>query len=158
MRSLKNEEKRSGTGAKSARPYVYKKEMSFLLKPRMTQDSCNEFNNSTSNTCSDVAIDYQLPPAQKKVKTRTLDDEMSQYLDSKLDNQEHPHVSFIKGVLPSLALFDDDEKLEFQMGILALIQNIKKKRRENLHGNRMCTIQSVHTLKRPAEDELPLQT
>ncbi|CAK1592545.1 unnamed protein product [Parnassius mnemosyne] len=134
MRSLKNEKekKRSGAGAKTTRPYVYKNQLSFLLKvtePRMTSDSSNEPNNTISNTLSDAA-----PSTQKKTKTDTLDDKMSQFLDYKLNNQEHPHVSFKKGILPSLASFDNDDNFEFQTGIMQLIEKIKKKRlRNNLY-------------------------
>ncbi|CAG4958836.1 unnamed protein product [Parnassius apollo] len=95
----------------------------------MTSDSSNEPNNSISDTFSDAA-----PSTQKKTKTDTLDDKMSQFLDYKLNNQEHPHVSFIKGILPSLASFDNDDNFEFQTGIMQLIEKIKKKRlRNNLY-------------------------
>ncbi|XP_055843382.1 uncharacterized protein LOC129910137 [Episyrphus balteatus] len=41
--------------------------------------------------------------------------------------QEDRHVSFIKGVLPSLRNFNESQVLTFQMGILQLIQSIKEK-------------------------------
>ncbi|CAG4938058.1 unnamed protein product [Parnassius apollo] len=95
----------------------------------MTSDSSNEPNNSISDTLSDAA-----PSTQKKTKTDTLDDKMSQFLDYKLNNQEHPHVSFIKCILPSLASFDNDDNFEFQTGIMQLIEKIEKKRlRNNLY-------------------------
>ncbi|KAH9627914.1 hypothetical protein HF086_011396 [Spodoptera exigua] len=88
-----------------------KERKDFVTEPRMTSDSSNEPNNSISDTLSDAA-----PSTQKKTKTDTLDDKMSQFLDYKLNNQEHPHVSFIKGILPSLASFDNDDNFEFQTG------------------------------------------
>ncbi|KAH9632996.1 hypothetical protein HF086_000356 [Spodoptera exigua] len=89
-----------------------KERKDFVTEPRMTSDSSNEPNNSISDTLSDAA-----PSTQKKTKTDTLDDKMSQFLDYKLNNQEHPHVSFIKGILPSLASFDNDDNFEFQTGV-----------------------------------------
>lgn len=38
------------------------------------------------------------------------------------------HISFIRGILPSLHTLTDDEILEFQMGVLELIVKIKRNR------------------------------
>ncbi|RVE53982.1 hypothetical protein evm_001385 [Chilo suppressalis] len=38
------------------------------------------------------------------------------------------HLSFFKGILPSLTAFDDDQTLEFQSGVINLIQSIKRNR------------------------------
>lgn len=42
--------------------------------------------------------------------------------------QDGRNLSFFKGILPSLALLDDDQILEFQSGVLNLLQNIKHRR------------------------------
>ncbi|XP_055915175.1 uncharacterized protein LOC129948267 [Eupeodes corollae] len=56
--------------------------------------------------------------------------ELSHLLNSRLEQQqqeqEDRHISFIKGVLPSLRNFNESQVLKFQMGILQLIQNIKE--------------------------------
>ncbi|CAH2004957.1 unnamed protein product [Acanthoscelides obtectus] len=42
--------------------------------------------------------------------------------------QDVRNLSFFKGILPSLALLDDDQTLEFQSGVINLLQNIKHRR------------------------------
>lgn len=105
-----------------------------MRNSRIPQDTSNDRNYSMySDSCSDA--EKQTPPVKRKTKTEKLDDKMLKFLDSKLKHHEHRHVSFIKGVLPSLATFDDDEHLEFQAGVLALIQKIKKTRSGNLYSD-----------------------
>ena len=117
---------------------MYKNLLSFLSKvnePRARHDSFNESQTISSDSSSD---DYAppekpyLPPAPKKrlrVENNPLDENMTRYFDSKpSDQDEHPQISFMKGILPSLASFDDDENLEFQAGVVALIQKIRRKR------------------------------
>jgi hypothetical protein len=43
-------------------------------------------------------------------------------------NQPNRHLSFFKGIIPSLQNFNEKETLEFQMGILQLIANIKQRK------------------------------
>jgi hypothetical protein len=40
-------------------------------------------------------------------------------------NQPNRHLSFFKGIIPSLQNFDEEETLKFQMGVLQLIAHIK---------------------------------
>jgi len=40
-------------------------------------------------------------------------------------NQPNRHLSFFKGIIPSLQNLNEEETLEFQMGVLQLIANIK---------------------------------
>lgn len=39
---------------------------------------------------------------------------------------DNRHMSFFKSLLPSLELFDDDQTLEFQGGVIRLLQVIKR--------------------------------
>ncbi|KAJ8720769.1 hypothetical protein PYW08_006542 [Mythimna loreyi] len=144
MRANKNEVKKSGAGAKFSKPYIYKEQMSFLQKvaePNRTHDSVKKRPPDTSpepsaaNT-TDMYSELPLPSTSKKPKT--LDDKMSQFLDSRLQpdrSNEHPMLSFFKGILPSVTSFDDSETLEFQSGVLSLIQNIKKQRESRLYSS-----------------------
>jgi hypothetical protein len=36
-------------------------------------------------------------------------------------------MSFFKGLVPSMSLLNEDQILEFQAGVISLLQNIKKK-------------------------------
>ncbi|KOB69841.1 hypothetical protein OBRU01_16111 [Operophtera brumata] len=143
-RSNKNEVKKSGAGAKLTKPYIYKEQMSFLQKvaePNRTHDSVKKRPTDTSPEASaanstDINSELLLPSTSKKPKT--LDDNISQFLDSRLQSDrsnEHPMLSFFKGVLPNIASFDDNETLEFQSGVLSLIQNIKKQRESRLYSS-----------------------
>jgi hypothetical protein len=46
-------------------------------------------------------------------------------------NQPNRHLSFFKGIIPSLQNFNEEETLEFQMGVLQLITNIKQRKPSN---------------------------
>lgn len=146
MRANKNDVKKSGAGAKFSKPYIYKEQMSFLQKvaePNRTHDSVKKRPTDTCPEASaanttDINSELLLPSTSKKPKTSCLDDKMSQFLDSRLQSDrsnEHPMLSFFKGVLPSVTSFDDNETLEFQSGVLSLIQNIKKQRESRLYSS-----------------------
>lgn len=42
--------------------------------------------------------------------------------------EENPHVCFIRGLLPTLNRLTDDQTLEFQAGVIQLLQTLKKRR------------------------------
>uniref|UniRef100_A0A2A4K541 MADF domain-containing protein n=1 Tax=Heliothis virescens TaxID=7102 RepID=A0A2A4K541_HELVI len=139
MRSQRKERrvKRSGVFTITSKPYRYKSMLQFLMKfvePRVKQESCESIDlEDSTESSSDGAEDEMAPPPQKIVKTETLEDVVTHFVDTQSDpNQEHPQVTFIRSVLPSLASFDDDDNLEFQIGVLALIKQIRKKRRESM--------------------------
>jgi hypothetical protein len=46
-------------------------------------------------------------------------------------NQPSPHLSFFKGIIPSLQNFNEEDTLEFQMGVLQLRANIKHRKPRN---------------------------
>ena len=46
-------------------------------------------------------------------------------------NQPNRHLSFFKGIIPSLQNFNEEETLHFQMGVLQLIANIKHRKSSN---------------------------
>ncbi|GBP32707.1 Mariner Mos1 transposase [Eumeta japonica] len=89
--------------------------MSFLQKvaePNSTHDSVKKRPTDTSpepsaTNTTDMSSELPLPSTSKKPKT--VDDKMSQFLDSRLQSRQN-------------------ETLEFQSGVLSLIQNIKKQR------------------------------
>ncbi|CAF4844844.1 unnamed protein product [Pieris macdunnoughi] len=154
------EQKRSGSGAKTAKPYVYSKQLSFLKKviePKETisnvisknnyTESENQKNNSEGNDTSAAnSIQTQvnmatmspipkfIPKRPMKNAVNPLDAKMMKFMDSYSNNEPktiNRHLSFFKGIIPSLDKFDDDEVLEFQMGVLQLLKNIKSRRNRN---------------------------
>ncbi|XP_063622935.1 uncharacterized protein LOC134795012 [Cydia splendana] len=144
MRANKNEVQKSGAGAKTNKPYIYKEQMQFLKKiaePNRTHDSVSERPTdvySETGKSTDTNPEESLSSARRKRKLTDLDEKMCQFLDSRMstdqgkDTKDHPMLSFFKGILPSVVSFDDDEILELQSGVLSLIQNIKKKRQNRV--------------------------
>lgn len=78
------------------------------------------------------------PPPKRRAPAKRncneMDAKMMSYIDyqikapSKKIEQEDRNLSFFRGILPSLALLDDDQTLEFQSGVLKLLTNIKHRR------------------------------
>nr|CAD7398963.1 unnamed protein product [Timema cristinae] len=71
---------------------------------------------------------YASTSAHREVrKRRNLDDVNEQILKA-LEAREDPHLSFCKGILPAIKEFNEEDTLDFQMGVLKLIKSIKIKR------------------------------
>lgn len=45
-----------------------------------------------------------------------------------LEEPEDRHISFFKGIVPTLHTFIEDETIKFQIGVLQLVSNIKQNR------------------------------
>ncbi|CAH1957190.1 unnamed protein product [Acanthoscelides obtectus] len=61
-------------------------------------------------------------------------DKMLQYLDREEKN-ENPQLHFFKSLLPIISTFDIDETLEFQYGVISLVQSIKRQRQPDVYQN-----------------------
>lgn len=165
-RSNRNEKNtKSGAGTKYRKPYIYKEQMKFLktiANPKPTHESVSKRSSTTDsdyrpNSRMDVEGISQesaqrsqnMPSSSKKYKKMNVKEKMCRFLDSRLAvKEEDPMLSFFKGVLPAIRPFDDDEILEFQSGILSLIQKIKKKHRDNLSTNYAWNTQSRNNMYR----------
>ncbi|XP_004925760.2 uncharacterized protein LOC101739359 [Bombyx mori] len=152
------DQKRSGSGAKTAKPYVYSKQLSFLQKivqPKETisNDTTENHNTETekqkNNSEGNETLEanfvqtsdnmVKMSPIPKSIHKRPmknavnpLDAKMMKFMDSYSYNESktmNRHLSFFNGIIPTLDKFDDDEVLEFQMGVLQLLKNIKSSRR-----------------------------
>jgi hypothetical protein len=66
-------------------------------------------------------------------KRKRKPDEFELRIIKALEEGNHPnrHLSFFKGIIPSLQNFNEEENLEFQMGDLQLIANIKHRKPSN---------------------------
>lgn len=67
-------------------------------------------------------LDQQMNPPEKKASPNA---------------EENPHIAFIKGLLPSLNKLDDDQTLEFQAGVINLLQKIKSQKHKSSDYNRL---------------------
>lgn len=154
-------EKVSGSGAKSTRPYIYDQQMSFLKKVYRESshivDNITNTNDEPTNSReseTDINIDdrwetqtsTETTTKRKKNPVRNeIDNKMIKFLDEQMNPpekkprpnaEENPHVAFIKGLLPSLNKLDDDQTLEFQAGVINLLQKIKSQKRKSSDYNR----------------------
>lgn len=62
--------------------------------------------------------------SRKKRKADDIEVKMLKLLEG--EKEQNRHISFFHGVLPSLNEFDEEQTLEFQIGVLQLIKKIKK--------------------------------
>ncbi|XP_069355574.1 uncharacterized protein [Maniola hyperantus] len=151
------DQKRSGNCARMAKPYIYSKQLSFLnkiIQPRMsisdatTENSNTEFETQNSDTNEGSEIDpievtkkptpkrNAIPkkPDNSEERAREInpvDAKMIKFTDYYSNNEPtvtNRHLSFFNGILPTLNNFDDNEVLEFQIGVLHLLKNIKSSR------------------------------
>lgn len=126
--------KKTGSKAKSIRKYIYSDNMSFLQKNTKRKETVSsaveeEEHEEISRdipTLSDPQPSTSTQGKGKRQKTLVTDIEKSIF--KKLQEPEDRHVSFFKGILPSLQKFDDTETLEFQSGVIKIIQSIHRSR------------------------------
>lgn len=82
--------------------------------------------SSEAGEVSATKMSVKMAPKRKKVD---IEREILQHLAA----EENRHLSFFKGLLPSLEEFTDDEILQFQSGVIGVIQNVKKARSLQAH-------------------------
>jgi hypothetical protein len=138
---------KSGAGSSKARKYVYSDQLTFLSKlidERQTADSFSVDNMEESQvTTAEQNRDYmnnffQETPSRKprtqqcgKRKPNSDKFELRIMKTVEEENQPNRHLSFFKGIIPSLENFNEEGTLEFQMGVLQLIGNIKHRKPSN---------------------------
>jgi len=88
------------------------------LQLKKNRDDTNNFSQETPSG---------KPRTQQCGKRKRNPDEFELRIMKTLEegNQPNRHLSFFKGIIPSLQNFNEEETLEFQMGVLQLIANIK---------------------------------
>jgi hypothetical protein len=138
----------SGAGSSKPRKYVYSDQLRFLSKvisegPTancLTVDNTEGSHQVTTaeQTRDDMNHFYQETPSRKprtqqmgKRKRNTDEIELRIMKALEEGNQPNRHLSFFKGIIPSLQNFNEEEILEFQMGVLQLIANIKHRKPSN---------------------------
>lgn len=141
------DQKTSGSSTKPSRLYVYHEQMSFLKKvtnPSVVHQSTHT-DNSANETITEVDVNTDKDPSKQTANKATrrkrnineVDAKMMKFIDhqiisskiSKHNEDDNRHLLFFKGILPSLTSFDDDETLEFQAGVLGLVQNMRARKK-----------------------------
>lgn len=152
QRSERNFKKsmKSGSATQPNKCYIYGDQLKFLKKtvqPHDTDDSfgasekCaqiqevpSESNNENgqvslidSNRAEGVVSDstpFKKPKEQKSNKRKA--DPVELELLSIIKRNDR-HTSFFAGIIPSLETFDDDDVVEFQLKVLQIVSDIKKR-------------------------------
>ena len=88
------------------------------------RDDMNNFSQETPS---------RKPQTQQCGKRKRKPDEFELRIMKALEegNQPNRHLSFFKGIIPSLQNFNEEETLEFQMAVLQSIANIKHRKPSN---------------------------
>jgi hypothetical protein len=120
---------------------VYSDQLKFLSKlisEKQTDDSLSVDNieesqveqNRDDMQNSTQEIPFQKPRTEQCGKRKRKPDEFELRIIKVLEEGTQPnrHLSFFKGIIPSLENFNEEETLEFQMGILQLVANIKNRK------------------------------
>lgn len=128
---------KSGSGASVIKKYVYAEQLKFLTKifcPRSTEDSLSTVSNNEDTESTVLHNDnendsdqFKVPPKKLCSRKRKIDDVEVRMLKA-LEEPEDRHISFFKGIVPTLHTFTEDETIKFQMGVLQLVSNIKQHR------------------------------
>lgn len=142
-RKEQKQEKSSGSGAKRTRPYIFDQQLSFLSK--VYTESPNVVDSiiidedvdsiEKDNTLDDISSGVRKPATESKRKLpvrNEVDHKMMKFIDHQMGatskaNEENHYLDFFKSLVPSVRKFDDDQFLEFQGGVIALIQKIRNK-------------------------------
>lgn len=142
-RKEQKQEKSSGSGAKRTRPYIFDQQLSFLSK--VYTESPNVVDSiiidedvdsiEKDDTLDDISSGVRKPATESKRKLpvrNEVDQKMIKFIDHQMGatskaNEENHYLDFFKSLVPSVRKFDDDQFLEFQGGVIALIQKIRNK-------------------------------
>lgn len=132
-----NGNQKSVPGTKYSRKYVYNDALQFLKKNYSyfgEQDASKSFPNKkpsqktatneiTARECkSSVADQVKTLNTEPKKRRRKRDAERSRL-------SEDRHLSFFRGILPSLTHLSEDEVLQFQVGVMSVLKGIKDAKR-----------------------------
>ena len=115
--------------------------LSKLISEKQTADSLSVDNMEPSQATTveqnrdDTNNFYQETPFRKPrnehcgKRKRKLDDFELRIIKALEEaNWPNRHLSFFKGIIPSLQNFNEEETLEFQLGVLQLVANVKHRK------------------------------
>lgn len=156
QRSERNFKKsmKSGSAKQPKKTYIYGEQLKFLKKTVTPHDTDDSFpdsgkcaqeqevsgnsdneNGQVSNNSSDIAesvasgsASFKKPEQQKRNKRKA--DPVELELLSVIKKKDR-HTSFFAGITPSLNTFDDDDVIEFQLKVLQIVSEIKKRKKND---------------------------
>ncbi|CAH0720597.1 unnamed protein product, partial [Brenthis ino] len=108
-------------------------EKNFTNRIKLSLNNTEPEDDSDTNSDSSTNGDNTKEENEKKKNEESTQEENEinavQFMDIKSIEETSPHISFVKGLLPFLNKLGEDEVLEFQMGVIQLLWNIRKKGR-----------------------------
>ncbi|XP_071874312.1 uncharacterized protein [Bombus fervidus] len=139
----RNGNNKSGSAAKKKIRYVYEEQLGFLKKcrePKDTSSSTKVEKNDPISTDSETNIsngfesifdneetnnEFRYPPREKtkRINAEEEVDNLSEY--KKNTNSDDDDMAFYKSTLPLIKSFNLEQKMEYRMQIMQLIQNIR---------------------------------
>lgn len=129
----------SGSGAKQLKKYHYYNQLLFLMKVAQNKTDSSleimpeetERNENTTSSPFPTKKKTSLPPgpsryvpASRKRSHQAIDDFEAQTLEA-LQEKENRHLSFFKGILPSLDGFTELQTLTFQSKVINIITEMR---------------------------------
>lgn len=95
------------------------------------EDSDND-EDGRSPSQSSISDDPSILPVhiENILKKRKADSMKLELTSDPLKRNPNRHTSFFNGIIPSLELFDDDEVVEFQLKVLQVVSEIKKRKKD----------------------------
>lgn len=130
----------SGSGAKQLKKYHYYNQLLFLMKvaqnktdsslERVSEETERNENTTSSSPFLTKEMSSLPPgpsryvPASRKRSNQGIDDFEAQTLEA-LQEKENRHLSFFKGILPSLDGFTELQTLTFQSKVIKIITEMR---------------------------------
>ncbi|KZC14931.1 hypothetical protein WN55_07886 [Dufourea novaeangliae] len=147
IRSLRKQDEniKLGSATKKIWRYVYEDQLAFLKKcrePRPTSSSTemegarvktdseqstdNELEITEANVADNESTDNFKHQPRKKLKRINLNEKFVDVLESKRWNDDDEDMAFYRSTLPMIKTFTTDEKVQFRIKVMELIQDIRK--------------------------------
>ncbi|XP_074041481.1 uncharacterized protein [Leptinotarsa decemlineata] len=130
--------KKSGAGASKIKKYVYHDQLQFLKKIAHQHDTESSINvpegNNTASPTEDIIdnpgtrIPAQPTKSQVTRKRKRNEDEFEPKMMKILENphdEEGTYFGFFRSMIPTLKTFTNDQFVEFQLGVLGVLKNVK---------------------------------
>lgn len=117
-----------GLKAKHARQYLFYNECSFLKKIYDEEDFI-------SNRIKKIKQEYMAPAsastsfdagARKRENSNSMRAQSKRF---RVSDQDDPHVCFFTSLMPSITQFNEEETLDFRLGVLNLLKEIRDRSR-----------------------------
>lgn len=138
--------KKSGSGVSKLKTYVYSSQLHFLDKIFQERDTEDTLSQNIDNdedvmvgteedpvepvprTSSGPAAAKPKSPFKKPAAKRRKLDSLELEMMSALREPPNRHLSFFKGLLPSLEDFNESDTLDFQMEVLKIVKSIRQRK------------------------------